>query len=78
MEKYREETKNYLESLNREELQALLVDAGFEVENGEGQVIFTEQLEAEVSFTIKGQLVAQYEYNFQILPQVSVSYPRAC
>jgi hypothetical protein len=78
MKNYREEAKNYLESLNREDLQALLVDAGFEVEDGEGQVIYTEQLEAEVNFTIKGQLVAQYEYNFQMPRQVSISYPRAC
>ena len=39
---HRDVAKEYLESLSREELKELLIEAGFEVSDGNGEIIFTE------------------------------------
>ncbi|MBG9656281.1 hypothetical protein [Cytobacillus firmus] len=77
MSKFNEISKKYLESLSREELKSLLLEAGFEVEDGVGEVIFTESLEAECHFTIKGHIELTNDYSYQPT-QESFSYPFAC
>lgn len=37
------EIKKYYDGLTKEELKQRLIEAGFEVEDGEGKIIFTEQ-----------------------------------
>ena len=44
MKNYREEAKNYFESLSRSELIEVLKDAGFEVEDGSGEVIYLDRI----------------------------------
>lgn len=77
MNKFNEISKKYFESLSKEELKGILLEAGFEVEDGVGEIIFTESLEAECHFTIKGQIELNNAYNYKSSQKV-FSYPFAC
>ncbi|MGG4268372.1 hypothetical protein [Peribacillus simplex] len=79
MKNYNADAKNFLEGLSRDELKELLMDAGFEVEDGPGEIIIEEQLEAEVHFSVKGSVETATRNNYlYVAPrQVSISYPRA-
>ena len=44
MDNAREEVKEFLNSLSRDELKELLVESGFEVEDGKGGIVFTDDL----------------------------------
>jgi len=77
MKNYREEAVEFFESLSKEELKSLLSNAGFEVEDGAGEVIFTEELEGEVSFSIKANYKRGTSYSYQSVSLIPV-YPRAC
>ena len=48
--------KSFYESLSKEELIELLEKSGFEVEAGNGKVIYTDLLETSFSFTITSSL----------------------
>lgn len=41
MEKYRNEVHEYFSQMSREELKNLLEEVGFEVEDGDGRIVFT-------------------------------------
>lgn len=42
MDKHREEAKEFLNSLSRDEVKELLIEAGFEIEDGESGIVFTD------------------------------------
>ena len=43
MNKFKKEAKGYLNNLSRDELKSLLTESGFEVEDGNGELVFTER-----------------------------------
>ena len=42
VDKHREEAKEFLNSLSRDEVKELLIEAGFEIEDGESGIVFTD------------------------------------
>lgn len=46
------EIREFFDKLTKDDLKSLLVEAGFEVEDGIGQVIYSQELEGEVSFKL--------------------------
>jgi hypothetical protein len=46
------EEKGFFDDLNREEFIQLLIESGFDVSDGEGTIIFTGEVEEEISFTL--------------------------
>lgn len=60
MEEYRNEAHKFLSNLSDEEFFGLLEDAGFNLEPGEGKVIFTEE---EVSTPNKMIKHISYDYH---------------
>lgn len=50
------EAKAFFENLSRDEFIGMLEDAGFDVSDGEGQVIYTDELNFKVSTTYNAKM----------------------
>jgi hypothetical protein len=53
------EAENYFKSLSREELKNVLTEAGFEVEDGEGKVIFTDKEKPPIENRPNGVIITE-------------------
>lgn len=69
--------KSIFDGLNREQFKELLIEAGFEVEDGEGKLIYTDEVKSEFYFAIDskyGSKKDEVNKNDKNMP----SFPIAC
>ena len=79
MDKYLIEAQEYFRSLSTEDLKQVLINAGFDVRNGAGRIIFTNQVEEKVGFTIKSTFKSVRKDSLTRTMKVNVlSFPVAC
>lgn len=56
IKKYRKDVEEYVSNLTREEFKGLLENAGFEVEDGDGSILFTDKDSAVKSFNASNHI----------------------
>ncbi|MBS3948430.1 MAG: hypothetical protein KGZ57_09075 [Dethiobacter sp.] len=68
MDKYLKEARLYFDSLSTEELKTVLTEAGFEVREGSGKIIFTELEGFIIKTTFKANSKQVRTKRFDISP----------
>lgn len=69
--------KSIFDGLNRDQFKELLIKAGFEVEDGEGKLIYTDEVKSEFNFVIDSKYVGKKEPVNKIDKSMP-SFPIAC
>lgn len=73
MSQYRNEAHKYLSSLSDEQFYGLLEDAGFELEDGDGKIIFTDDVE-QMSLQVQIKSSFKLKVNEDHSPSINKTY----
>lgn len=72
-----EKLESFFDGLNKDQFKNLLIEAGFEVEDGEGKIVYTDDSESQLSFKIEAKYDSKSNKE-NVTDNIMPFFPVAC